>query len=121
MDGCHGYEGAGRHLNMEACTHKVDVPISISDLKWILVFEWCMVGWGSKNGHQKDICWKEIGLYVQNLLTILDVIVKRIWKNQPIWSFIDLKNLPLDNDYDTHRNSQNYEGSGYGHDLIILH
>lgn len=41
------------HMEMP-CTHKVDVPISVPDLKWTLVFEWCMVRLGSKNGHQKD-------------------------------------------------------------------
>ena len=34
------------------------------------MFEWCVVRCGSKNGHQKDMCSKEIGLHAQNLLTI---------------------------------------------------
>ena len=33
-----------------------------------------MVGCESKNGHQKDMCWKEIGLYDHNLLNVLHVI-----------------------------------------------
>jgi len=31
-------------------------------LKWTPIFEWCVVRYGSKNGHQKDMCCKEIGL-----------------------------------------------------------
>ena len=41
-----------------------------------LVFEWCVVRCGSKNGHQKGImCFKEIGLHVQTLVTTLSSIV----------------------------------------------
>jgi hypothetical protein len=35
-------------------------PYLIFDLKNI--FDWCMVGFESKNGHQKYKCLKEIGL-----------------------------------------------------------
>ena len=38
---------------------------------------WCMVRCGYKNRHQKDMCLKEI-MDVQNLLTILDLIVNII-------------------------------------------
>jgi hypothetical protein len=32
---------------------KVDVPNSVTNLKWTRIYEWC-VGWcGSKNGHEK--------------------------------------------------------------------
>ena len=37
-----------------------------------------MVRCGSKNGHQKDMCLKEIGLRAQNMLTILGSIVNII-------------------------------------------
>ena len=36
---------------------------------WKSIFEWCVVRYGCKNGHQKDIiCVKEIGLCAQNIL-----------------------------------------------------
>lgn len=35
------------------------------------VFEWYVVPWGSKNGHQKDTCIKEIGLCHEHILTTL--------------------------------------------------
>jgi hypothetical protein len=56
--------------NCERC--KVDVPIFISILRWTHVFESCMVGCGP----QIDMCCKKIELCAQNLLTILDAIVK---------------------------------------------
>jgi hypothetical protein len=37
-----------------------------------------------ENGHQKDMCWQELGLLAQDLLVILDVIV-----NHYMWSFHD--------------------------------
>ena len=35
---------------------------------------WYMVRCGSKNGHQKDICLKQIGLCAQNMVTVLGSI-----------------------------------------------
>ena len=43
-----------------------------------LMFEWSMVTCGTKNGHQRDMCLKEIRLRVQNMLTIQSVIVNMI-------------------------------------------
>lgn len=51
---------------------RVSEPISVTYLESTSVFGWCMVGCGSKNGHQVDICLEETGLCVQNMLTILD-------------------------------------------------
>ena len=34
-----------------------------------------MVSCGSKNGHQKDMCLKEVGICAQNDLTILGSII----------------------------------------------
>ena len=31
------------------------------------------------NGYKKDMCLKEIGLCVQNLMTFLDLIVNILW------------------------------------------
>ena len=41
----------------------------VAFLNWTSIFEWCVVRYGCKNGHQKDImCFKEIGLCAQNML-----------------------------------------------------
>ena len=46
---------------------KVDVPNLVTYPNWIPIFEWYVVWCGFKNGHQKDICLKEIGLRAQNI------------------------------------------------------
>ena len=51
---------------------RVSGPGSVTYLEWTSVFGWCMVGCGSKNGHQVDICLEETRLCVQNMLIILD-------------------------------------------------
>ena len=51
---------------------RVSGPGSVTNLKWTSVFGWCMVGCGSKNGYQVDICLEETRLCVQNMLIILD-------------------------------------------------
>ena len=41
----------------------------VAFLNWTSIFEWCVVRYGCKNGHQKDImCFMEIGLCAQNML-----------------------------------------------------
>ena len=40
----------------------VDVSDSMFDFKQTFVFEWCMVECEFENGHQRELCWKEIGL-----------------------------------------------------------
>lgn len=50
-------------------------------LKWTPMFEWWMVGHGSRNGHQKSRCWKEIGLRAQSIFTILNAIIIMIWRD----------------------------------------
>ena len=57
---------------------KVDEPNLITYLNWTPIFEWCVVRCGSKNGYQKDMCLKEIGLHAQNMIIILDSIVNVI-------------------------------------------
>ena len=60
------------------------VIVRYAGLSWSLflietaIFEWCVVGCGSKNGYQKNMCLKEIGLHAQNLLTILGSIINII-------------------------------------------
>jgi hypothetical protein len=59
--------------------HKVNRLNSFARLKRTLIFKWCMIRCGSKNGHQKHIiCLDEIGLHAHNLLTIVGSIVINI-------------------------------------------
>ena len=37
----------------------MNVPSLITYLKQTPIFEWCVVRCGSKNGHQKGICFKD--------------------------------------------------------------
>ena len=58
--------------------NKVDVPKSVACLNVTLIFGWCLVRRGSKDGCQKDhIHLKKIGLYAQNMITIIDLIVNK--------------------------------------------
>ena len=45
------------------------------ELKQTFICEWCMVRCESKNGHPTHMCWIEIGLRAEIILTILDTIV----------------------------------------------
>ena len=40
---------------------KVDEPYSYTLLIGTPIFEWCVIGYGSKNGYKRDTCLKEIG------------------------------------------------------------
>jgi hypothetical protein len=37
---------------------------SVTLFLWTRIFDWCVVWWGSKEQHQKDTCFKEIGLHL---------------------------------------------------------
>jgi hypothetical protein len=39
------------------------------------IFVWCAIRCELENGHQEDLCLKEIGLCAKKLLTIVDSIV----------------------------------------------
>ena len=43
---------------------KVSGPNSY--FNWTCIFEWCVVRYGSKNGHEEEICSEEIGLHARN-------------------------------------------------------
>ena len=45
---------------------------------WTAISEWCVVGCGSKNRHQKDMCLEEIGLCAPKMFTILGPILNII-------------------------------------------
>ena len=55
--------------------NRVDMPKSNAIITSKPIFEWYVVRCGSKNGHQKDICLKEIRLRVQNMPIALNLIV----------------------------------------------
>ena len=55
--------------------HEVDEPKSNIAIIWTLIFEWYVIRCGFKNGHQKDMCFKELGLCVQNMPTVLNSTV----------------------------------------------
>jgi hypothetical protein len=54
---------------------KVDVPNSVVNLNQTSIFEWYMVWCGFKNGYQKDVSLKELGIHAQNMITIRGSIV----------------------------------------------
>ena len=54
---------------------EVDRPHSNIATFWTLMFEWCVVGCGSKNNHWKYMCSNEIGLHVQIMLPSLSPVV----------------------------------------------
>ena len=51
-------------------------------ITWTPTFEWYMLRYKSNNEHQKEMCYKQNGLRVQNLVTILGSIVNMIEGDQ---------------------------------------
>ena len=51
---------------------KVKNPYLFAFLIRSPIFEWYVVWCGTKNGYQKYICFEEVGLRDQNMITILD-------------------------------------------------
>ena len=51
---------------------------SVHDLKHAPLFERCLAGCESQNGHQKDMCWEEIRVHNQKIVNHLDAIVNII-------------------------------------------
>ena len=56
-------------LNATQKIPKVNVPNLVTPLNWTLVFEWYVVGCGSKNGYQKDTCQKRLDYILFKLHT----------------------------------------------------
>ena len=52
-------------LHFDEWPVKIDVPNSMSYLKWTPMFEGCMVKCESKSRHNKNTYWNEIGVDVQ--------------------------------------------------------
>ena len=66
---------------------------------------------------------KEIGRRVQNMITIMGLLVDMIERGEGgglIWPFIEHKHIIFDNKYDISINSKNHEGSGYSFGLYLL-
>ena len=63
----------------------------------------------SKNGHQKEVCSREIGQHAQTMPTILGSIVNINW-DRSIWSLNEHNNLHFDNEKDIHVSSENLRG-----------
>ena len=57
---------------------KLDVPTSVTQLNRTPISEWYVVRCGSNNGYLRDMCSKDIGLRVQNVMTVLSLIVNII-------------------------------------------
>ena len=58
---------------------KVDNPYLVTFLIMTPILEWYVIWCGSKNGYQKDMSLKEIGLRAQNMITILGSISQHNW------------------------------------------
>jgi hypothetical protein len=58
-----------------------DLPIYYLEWTQVYSLHWCMVGCGSKNGHEKDMCVEEIGERVHHSLIILYSLVNIIWED----------------------------------------
>ena len=72
-------------LQINQIQYMVDVPHLVTYPNWTPIFHWCVVRCGSKNGHQKDMCTKDIGLCAQNLFTIQGLNNKFNW-GRSAWS-----------------------------------
>lgn len=68
--------------------------------------------------HRKEMCWKEIGLWAQNVLIILGSRGNLV--KGPIWPLTEHGNLHLDCGWDIHASSKIFEANGCGHDLDLL-
>lgn len=51
--------------------YKVDNPYLVTFLKWTPILEQYVVGYGFKNGYQRDMCLEKIGLRARVMITIL--------------------------------------------------
>lgn len=79
------------------CTYYASGHNLVTSLKETPKFGWCLVRRGSKNGHHKNISSKHIKLYVENLLTILGLIVTYLRnlgvQNTSIWILLSAQHL----------------------------
>ena len=52
---------------------------SITYLDWTLIFGWYVVWCGTNNLYQKDICLREFGLCIENMVINLGSIINVNW------------------------------------------
>jgi hypothetical protein len=76
--------------------NKVEMPNLVTYLNPILIIEWDVVWCGSKNGYQKDMSWKEIGLRAKNVIILLSSVVNTI--EVTIWSFDEYESVHFDHE-----------------------
>ena len=67
----------GDYAGLKQRCNKVEVPNLMADLSRTPIFKWYVVRCGS-NRYQKHVCFKEIGLRAQKMITILGSIVNII-------------------------------------------
>jgi hypothetical protein len=79
-----------------------------------------VVRYESNNGHQKYTYLKEIGLRVQNMLTILGWFNNQRKLGGPMWRLNEHKNFHIDNEEEIHMSLENHEANGYGQELDSL-
>ena len=61
---------------------KVDIRNSKTPMIWKLAFKWYVIRCGCEVGHHKDMCFKVIELWSQNILTILrQEFAPRQWRH----------------------------------------
>ena len=79
-----------RHLHS-----KVEVPKLVTYLYWTPICEWYVVWCVSKNGYEKDMCLKEIGLKCSNHANHSS-FNGQLNLGGPIWSFNEQENFHRD-------------------------
>ena len=104
------------HILFKPTMHKVDNSYLVTFLNKTPKSEWCMVRCGFQNGSQKDMHLREIKLYAQNSITILNPPIDTIKSKESIWTFNEHENVPFKNEEDDYiyTSSEDYEKSTYG-------
>ena len=103
------------------------MPKSNIAIMWTLCFTWYVVGWGSKNGHHKNVCLKEIRLCAKNMINILSSIINIIvffvfffGGGAGLYQHLmrtRMLTLKMNNAL---MNSENHQANGCMHDLDLL-
>lgn len=70
------------------------MPNAVTSPNLTSIFEWCVINCSFNNKHKSDICFIMIGLSVQHLLTVLDLIGSIIGETYMIiWSTVRMFTL----------------------------
>ena len=54
---------------------EASIPNLVTCSNWTPIYERCAIRCGSKNTHQDDMLWEEIGLCAQNLSIVLGSVI----------------------------------------------